>query len=322
MTEEVKKENEEVILMKEEADGSVTIGEEKKEAAPAEEPQEDNSLKAEDTQDEEGHAEETVEEAEERRERNRKRRAENKQRRQDYVESLKRELAARDQVINDLSTRVASVERQSQGSQMAQVDKAMQEAEQYYNHFKQVHQQAIDTANGALATDATEKMFAAKQRYDMLANAKRNMSQQVQQPKPLDPRMQKHAEDWMTANAWYDPSGTDMDSDLVLKIDDRLVQEGWNPATPEYWDELTARAKKYLPHRFNSGYNNGQPAVKPQARVPVAGASGSTNSGNKGTYHLSADRVQALKDAGMWDDPATRQKMIKRYQEQDRQAKQ
>ena len=145
----------------EEQDGSLTVGE-----APAPEEtntEEDASLRTAegDDHEEEGHSEETAEEAEARRERNRKRRQENKQRRQDYVEGLKRELSARDAVINELSTRVASVERQSEGSKMAQIDAAMREAEQYYNHFKQVHQSAINEANGALATDATEKMFAA-----------------------------------------------------------------------------------------------------------------------------------------------------------------
>ena len=305
----------------EEQDGSLTVGE-----SPAPEEtntEEDASLRTAegDDHEEEGHSEETAEEAEARRERNRKRRQENKQRRQDYVEGLKRELSARDAVINELSTRVASVERQSEGSKMAQIDAAMREAEQYYNHFKQVHQTAINEANGALATDATEKMFAAQQRYQMLTNAKRAMTQQSQQPRPLDPRMQKHAEDWMSRNQWYDPQGSDLDSDMVLKLDDRLVQEGWNPSTQEYWEELDARVKKYLPHRFNSSYNKPQgssAASKP--RVPVAGSGNTTSTASKGVYHLSAERVQALKDAGVYDDPVKRADAIRRFQEHDKRA--
>ncbi len=315
MTEETK---DEVILMKEEQDGSITVGEPQTEAPEAEE---DESLKSssEEHKDEEGHDEETAEEAEARRERNRARRAQNKESRKNYIDSLKRELAARDSVINDLATRVASVERQGQGSQIAQIDAALKEAEQYYNHFKQVNRQAIEQADGALAVDAQEKMFAAQKRYEMLQNAKKGMTQQqVQKAQPLDPRMKMHAEDWMTKNDWYDPSGEDLDSDLVLKLDDRLVQEGWDPKTPEYWQELDSRVKKYLPHRFNSTYNKPQQNGQSRQRVPVSGGSSSSTGGAKGTYHLSAERVKALKEAGVYDDPAKRADAIKRFQQFDK----
>lgn len=268
--------------------------------------------------DEAGHAEESSEDAEARRERNRQRRKENKESRKEYIEGLKRELAARDNVINDLSTRVASVERQSAGSQMAQLDTAIKEAENIYSHFKNLNMRAIEAVDGAAAVDAQEKMFAAAQRHQMLTNAKKGMVNQQQAPQPLDPRLKQHAEGWMQRNGWYDPSGSDMDSDLVLKLDERLVQEGWNPTTAEYWSELDARVKKYLPHRANSGYsrpqgsaNNGKP------RVPVAGSSQESAGGSRPSYHLSSERVKALKDAGVWDNPEKRADAIKRFKDYD-----
>ena len=310
------------LKVKELEDGSLQVGDAPVEEVKEEVSGEDESLKtsAEEGDDEAGHAEETAEEAEARRERNRARRAQNKESRKNYIESLKRELAARDSVINDLATRVASVERQGQGSQIAQLDSAMKEAEQYYNHFKQVNKQAIEQADGALAVDAQEKMFAAKQRFEMLANAKKGMTQQqVQKAPPLDPRMQMHAESWMSKNEWYDPSGKDLDSDLVLKLDDRLVQEGWDPKSEEYWQELDSRVKKYLPHRFNSSYNKPQQNGQSRQRVPVSGGSSSSTGGAKGTYHLSAERVKALKEAGVYDDPVKRADAIKRFQDYDKQ---
>jgi hypothetical protein len=38
----------------------------------------------------------------------------------------------------------------------------------------------------------------------------------------------------------------------------------------------------------------------------------------KNTFTLSRDRVQALKDAGMWDDPSKRAKAIRSYADFDR----
>jgi len=316
MTDEVKD-----LPITEEADGSVTIG--KEETPPkTDEPNDhdqdhDEVIKSTDG-DEAGHDEETAEEAEERRERNRARRAQNKESRKNYIESLKRELATRDAVINDLSTRVASVERQGQGNQMAQIDQELKRTEDLYNHFKTINRNAIQLADGASAVDAQEKMFAAQQRHAMLTNAKKSMAAQGNRPRALDPRLKQHAENWIANNQWYDPTGSDMDSDMVLKLDDRMVKEGWNPTTPEYWEELDSRVKKYLPHRANSRYNQGQGNSQPKNRVPVSGGNNDSGGAPKGTYRLSAERVKALKDAGVYDDPVKRADAIKRFQEYDK----
>ena len=302
-------------------DGGLQVGEAKEAKEPGAEDDGDARLTGEHEDDEQGHAEETVEEADARRERNRQRRQQNKENRKNYIESLRRELSARDQIINDLSTRVASVEQQSVGSQMAQLDAAIDEAGRYYNHFKEVNRIAIEQADGAKAVEAQEKMFAAQQRYNMLSNAKKNMAKPAQQSPALDPRVISNAQDWMARNEWYDQSRSDQDSYLVGKLDDRLVQEGWNPATKEYWEELDARIKKYLPHKVVSGYNShksGQSA-NTRPRVPVAGSGSESNSGSKGGYILSAERVKALKEAGVYDDPVARADAIRRFQEFDRQ---
>lgn len=315
MTDAVKDED---LKMTEAEDGSLIVGDPPKEEPKEDEHDEKLSTSDESHEDEAAPDEESAEEAEARRVRNRERRAQNKESRKNYIESLKRELASRDAVINDLSTRVASVEQRNVGSQLAQVDASIKEAEQYYNHFKNVNQQAIEQANGAAAVDAQEKMFAARQRYDMLQNAKKQMGSQANKPAPLDPRLKQHAEGWMAKNSWYDPSGQDMDSDVVLKLDDRLVKEGWNPTTEEYWEELDARVKKYLPHRASVVYNRPQGNQGSKQRVPVAGSSQDSSSGTKGSYRLSAERVQALKDAGSYDDPVKRADAIKRFQQYDK----
>lgn len=306
----------EELKVKELEDGSLQVGDEPKKD---EEVEDERVSSNETTDDEEGHAEETVEEAEARRERNRQRRAQNKASRKEYVESLKRELAARDEMINELSTRVASVEQHSIGNQAAQLDNAIQESANLYNHFKEINRKAIELADGATAVDAQEKMFAAQNRYNMLQNAKKNMGRQTNQPKPLDPRMVNNAQAWIERNRWYDPSGSDADSDMVMKIDARLVQEGWNPTTQEYWDELDSRVKKYLPHKTVSGYNRPSNNQASKPRVPVSGSSSESATPSKGAYRLSAERVKALRDAGIYDDPVKRAEAIRRYQEYDRQ---
>ena len=281
-------------------------------------PQEDERLNdsEQDDGEEEGHAEETAEETEARKERNRQRRQESKQRRKDYVESLKRELAARDRIINEMNSRLSTVERKSTGSEMAQLENAEREAVQAYNYFKDINAKAIEQANGQVAIEAQEKMFQARQRLQQLQGIKQAMSRRQAAPQPLDPRLVNHAQDWMERNKWYDPSGRDEDSEIALTIDRRMAQEGWDPTTPEYWQELDSRVKRYLPHRAKSGYNRNNTGGSRSA-PPVAG-SGRESTSSKGTYKLSSDRVQALKDAGLWDDPKQRAEAIKRFQQYDK----
>lgn len=315
MTEETKDED---LKLSEQQDGSVVVGDE---PPPAEEHDEEDERVAKnesDDSDEEGHDEETAEERAERTERNRKRRAESKEKRKSYIESLKRELAARDRVINDLNNRMSVVERKSTGSEMAQLEQAEREAVQAYNHFKDINAKAIEQANGAIAIEAQEKMFEARKRYEHLQSIKKSMSQRQAAPQPLDPRLVNHAQDWMSKNDWYDPTGANEDSAVALTIDNRMAKEGWDPTTPEYWEELDKRVKKYLPHRANSGYNRQQGSGK-RNPPPVAGSGReSSSSGNSSTYKLSPDRVKAIKDAGAWDDPTARAAMIKAYQNYDK----
>jgi len=129
------------------------------------------------------------------------------------------------------------------------------------------------------------------------------------------------AADWLTDNPWYDPSGQDEDSEIAMTIDKKMVKEGWNPSSPEYWDELDNRLQKYLPHRYNDHIDE-TPRSKPKTVVTGSGRESVTNSGGRAnTFTLSPDRVRAMKDAGMWDDPEKRAKMIKRYALEDRNRK-
>lgn len=315
---EEKKQDEELKLTAQE-DGSVIIGDE---APPPEkpEPEGDAKLGAGDEHgegEETGHADETPEEAEARRQRNRERRAQNKERRKDYIDTLKRDLAARDAMINELNQRVSVVERRSSGSEMAQLEAAEKEALGFYNQFKTLHGQAVEQANGQLAGDAMEKMMLSRQRLDQIANIKKAMTAQQAAPATtqLDPRLKQHAETWMANNSWFDINGGDEDSRVALALDQAVRDEGYRPETPEYWEALDSKKKKYLPHRVNSGYNQG----KQTPRSPVAGSGRDSGAGKGGgSYHLSAERVNALKEAGIYDDPKARAEAIKRYQQYDK----
>lgn len=272
----------------------------------------DNSVESSsDDSEEQGDADEDDREAI--RERRRQERKHRKVAAREREDTLRRELAARDSVINDLRSKVDGIERRSSGSEMAQLGQAKQQTAQAYAYFKDQIRLASEAGNGAVVADATEKMMQAQQKFNELQNYERVYRQRQATPQPLDPRLVNHAQSWMTRNKWYDPAGKDQDSRIALTLDQQMADEGWNPTTEEYWSELSNRVKKYLPHRLGDAKMNPR-----RPKSVVTGTRREATSGGTG-YKLSAERVQALKDAGLWDDPAQRSEAVKRFREFDKQ---
>jgi hypothetical protein len=126
----------------------------------------------------------------------------------------------------------------------------------------------------------------------------------------------------MRDNDWYDPNGRDPDSKIALTLDQALSDEGWDPKTAEYWNELENRLQRYLPHRYN-GENSGESYSKKRHKsvMTSSGRESSSSGGGRNTFTLSQEQVRAMKDAGMWDDPDKRAKMTRRYIQEARQQK-
>jgi len=182
---------------------------------------------------------------------------------------------------------------------------------------KQKIKEATETGNGDMLTQAQEMWYDAKKQYESLEGLKKHSVQQPQQQtiQAPDPMVARYAGDWMSENPWYDPNGRDSDSKIALTIDQTMAEEGWNPKSQEYWEELDNRLAKYLPHRY---IGEVEKSVSPSTRRPrnivtSSGRESASSSGGKNTFTLAPEQVRAMKDAGMWDDPDKRAKMIRRY---------
>lgn len=262
---------------------------------------------------------ETDEERQAIRERRRNERQQKKQYRRDKEDSYKREIEALKNQLREVNEWKNTVESRRVTSGIAQIDRAIKDAHDAVEVAKQAIREATETQNGAALVDAQELYYAARKRAEDLSSFKqRAVSQMQQRPQQnIDPMVVKHAQDWMSSKEWYDPTGRDPDSRIALTIDNQLAEEGWDPRAPEYWQELDERLKKYLPHRMSSNYTADN-SSKRRSITSGSSQSGSTRS-NAGEYRLSPERVRAMKDAGMWEDPEKRKRMIKRYMEIDKQ---
>jgi hypothetical protein len=220
--------------------------------------------------------------------------------------------------------RLSVVERKTQGTEIARINKAIEDQEARILFAKQKIKEATETGNGDLLTSAQEMWFEARNSHDSLVNFKRQATapQQQQTIQAPDPMVQRYASEFMRENDWYDPSGRDPDSKIALTLDQALSEEGWDPKTAEYWNELENRLQRYLPHRYN-GENSGESYSKKRHKsvMTSSGRESSSSGGGKNTFTLSQEQVRAMKDAGMWDDPEKRARMTRRYIQDARQQK-
>jgi hypothetical protein len=220
-----------------------------------------------------------------------------------------------------MADRLAVLEKRTAGSDLARIDKAIEDGHLRLQYAKLKIKEATEMANGAALADAQEQWYDSRRQVEALEALKKKVvsepSQQQNVPQAPDPSLKRHAGNWMARNDWFDPEGGDTDSQIATKIDESLVKEGWDPKSGEYWEELDNRLSKYLPHRYNTDNDEKSSNRRPRSVVTSSGReSRATTKSNE--FYLSPDRVRAIKDAGRWDNLAERNKMIRRYAEYDR----
>lgn len=307
--------DQEVIVIQEETDGSATI--ELPASIPSPEAQHDDGS---DEADDRARQKEMVaggivdEDAEALREQKRLKRS----RRKEYHKAVSTEkdvkLTHLERQNQQLLERLSVLERKSHGSDLARLDKAIEDQDNRILFAKKKISEAASTGNGDLLTSAQEMWFEARRQSEALADMKKRAiapqgQRTIQAP---DPQLQRHASNWMANNPWYDPNGKDPDSRRALSEDSILAEEGYDPTTEEYWRELDKRLHKRMAHVYNESADE-IPRSKPRSAVTSSGRESASNNGKSNSFTLSPDQVRAMKDAGMWDDNEKRAKMIRRY---------
>lgn len=264
-------------------------------------------------------SDETEKEREEIRARRRIERRTRKEAQRAREENLRNDLAARDKVIEQLNARIGAIEHRGGVNEVAQIDGAIRQLGSTYVALKQQLETGTENNDGRAVADATEKMYQVRQHAEALTRQKQALIQSYQQkasnPQP-DPRVVNHANQWVAKNNWYKQGSNDTDSIVVTAIDSALEREGWDPKTQEYWQELNVRVSKALPHRFTSPKPSDKLTGKP--KQVVSGSSRSSSGKVAQGYNVSPERVEAMKEAGQWDDPKKRKEMIEAYKQYDR----
>lgn len=238
----------------------------------------------------------------------------------------KRELNFQRSEIARQDKMIAELQRGQVVTRVSDLDNRIATSLNEVQTFEQIRAKAMEAKNGADFNTADRLRNEAAAKANSLIDEKNRLVAEANKPvvKPL-PYLDK-AQKFIRDNSWYNPNGQDADSQLVREIDNQVAKE-YVPTSDKYWEELQRRVKKHLPEKFgqadDSDEDESQEEAAPARRKgPPTGGSSRSNSSTVTQIRLSPERVAAMKEAGIWEDPVQRAKMAKTYANYDKQNKQ
>lgn len=287
--------------------------------------------------------------SDERRKRNRESRRQRKARHRqlwDENRTLKTMNEGLQKALGEVNTRLNKIEQGSEEDYGHKIDRSLAGAERAMEQTKAELKRAIDAQDGDAIVRANEAMAqitvdrkefeGMKARYEEKraaatktkdvddADTRRGKGDADPQAVELQKTVLRNAGIFARRNSWYEHDSDDDDSETVRELDAEVARDGYNPATKDYWEELESRLKDKLPHRYkaNGGKKNGKgddDDEDDKDRTIITAGSGRGVRDKSNAYRLSKDRVDAIKEAGLWDDPKERAKMIESYKKYDAQ---
>lgn len=311
---------------------------------PREKPKEADDEDREEEENEEearlGASEETEAE-QEAKERQRSTHKSRRQRQKEAERRLKLERDFLEKRNEDLEKRLAKLEKRQGSSERQGLEQRIAAIKTQIARAEKIHADAIAQNKGEEATEALkirdnmrDHLQTATSRLETLVKEE---SEAPDRPEPPRPEVIENARRWMGRTPWFDPHLRDRDSKIVRALDISLEEDGLDPGTPEYFEELDKLIAKHLPHRARKAktrddadedYEDEEeppPRQKGRAngsRRPTGGPRFRTGGPGRelkaNEVFLNEDRISAMKEAGAWEDPVLRQKYLKRYQEWDR----
>jgi hypothetical protein len=225
-------------------------------------------------------------------------------------EAAERKILLLERQNAEMMQRLSAVEGFTQNTSAQTLEARIAQAQREIQQAEMIIAKATEAGNGDDVVAAMRIRDQAQNNAYQLSQAKQQFDaqrQQARQPK-VDPNVVNYAKQWMDANPWYDPTGRDRESALTKAIDNELAGEGFDPASRDYWEELTARVADAF----------GEGEKKPKRRAPPTGRTREhAPVSTKKEIYVTPERKQAMIEAGVWDDPMQRQRYLKAYQAYD-----
>jgi hypothetical protein len=226
-------------------------------------------------------------------------------------EAAERKIQLLERQNAEMLQRLSAVEGFTQNTSAQTLEARIAQTQREIQQAEMIIAKATEAGNGEDVVAAMRIRDTAIANAQQLVGAKQQFEaqrQQAQQPR-VDPNVVGYAKQWMEANPWYDPSGRDRESALTKAIDTELAREGFDPASREYWEELTDRVAEAIGEGDKKPKRRAPPTGRTREHAPVS---------TKKEIYVTPERKEAMIEAGVWDDVAKRNRILKAYQEQDR----
>jgi hypothetical protein len=245
----------------------------------------------------------------------------------------------------EIAQRVMGNEGATIDAQLADVDGKLQQATLI---MSKAARSTAPTAEQDFAEAVTirDQLFEARRNLAMAKQFREQPQPQRQaQPAPAAGPKQRYAQAFVNDHAdWYDPKLSNPESKIAERLSSVLDAEGdYDPDTKEYWDELNRRVRAHpkLAHLFDDDDPGTDPDETVQVEEPApvrraapAAPARPANGGPKltvggrerplkrGEVRVPRELKENMIEAGQWDDPKVRARVIARYQETIRQQRQ
>ena len=131
----------------------------------------------------------------------------------------------------ELMERLSVVERKTHSSDLARLDKAIEEEELRYRYAAQKMKDATSASDGEAFGRAQEMWYEARRKIEAMKSLKDRAAQATKQQGAVNPQVTRLANSWMDRNDWYDPSGSDEDT-AIAKVVDRKLRRGLGSGVP------------------------------------------------------------------------------------------
>lgn len=241
-------------------------------------------------------------------------------------ESDKLKIQALERQVEEMASRVAQVDDIASSFKLSQADKKIEDLSTQVEYAKIKLTDAINAQDAHkqaelldiladLKADLKQAKAIKDEEVKSIKNSESRGNVQTSEKAHQNELKNTYATQWMRKHSWFDPHVRDTDSKIAKLIDQEISAEGiYQPHTQEYWDELTLRCEEKLGHRFMN--------TKPNRRSNTTSSRSEdappTVVKSKREFYLSPARKQAIMDAGAWNDPVRRQRMIRSYMEFDK----
>ena len=215
------------------------------------------------------------------------------------VREAERREAAAIQFAQGVQQEAVTLKQKNTGVDNAYIEEFGERVKAQTEEAKKALKVAIDTGDIDRQVEAQSRLSRLSIENERFEATKAQREQQAKQPPPQRQQYQKptmpppqpdaKAEDWAEKNEWF---GKDEPMTLTsFSIHRKLVEQGFDPSSDEYYSEIDKQMKDTFPHKFEqvSTPNQTVASVNRGGQVGV----------RKGTVRLSPSQVAIAKKLGV-----------------------